>query len=375
MGSVAFAGAVSLGYVAHGFVTPSVPMHDMGVLHVQNKQEMIRYVPSVPACSKPKENCLDTGCCITSGHICFLKYPGVGFCNKTCNPALGYSCGQPPNNRVVAPVAYAPGTNLYCFSVYTNNTGSPKKSWELDLFRTQSKYSLSLFGCNAWDVFSDVTVPIKFDPLRVDTIQVHDVNNEFHVVKRKTTGAWVNWGLFFQVWKKIQEMQKWQQYDYTVKVDADTVFLPQRLQNWLTGKKVTANGIYYSNCKGVQYAFWGAMEVMSQQAVRTYIDNLDECHSAEAQCANTGCDWKFGPWGEDVFAQKCMDRHQVNQVEAFDLVFDGRCPASKPKNEKKNKKWKPSPAECKASYQPALHPFKKPTDWFACYGAITGLNF
>jgi len=170
-------------------------------------------------------------------------------------------------------------------------------------------------------------------------------------------------------------MQKWQQYDYTVKVDADTVFIPHRLQNWLTGRGVTANGVYYTNCKGVQYAFWGSIEVMSQQAVRTYTDNLDECHTAEAQCANTGCDWEYGPWGEDVFSQKCMDRHLVSQVEAFDLVFDGLCPADRPQDEKKNKKWKPSPADCKASHQPALHPFKKPTDWFACYGAITGRQF
>merc|ERR1712228_617609 len=81
---------------------------------------------------------------------------------------------------------------------------------------------------------------------------------------------------------------------------------------------------------------------------------------------------EFGPWGEDVFAQKCMDRHHVDQLAGLDLMIDGMCEEDRPAGEKKNKKWKPSPADCKASNTPALHPFKKPTDYFACVGAITG---
>merc|ERR1711972_481284 len=63
------------------------------------------------------------------------------------------------------------------------------------------------------------------------------------------------------------------------------------------------------------------------------------CHSLFAPCANEGCDWKWGAWGEDVFTQRCMDHHYVDKVEAFDMTTDGACAADRPEGEKKNKKW------------------------------------
>merc|ERR1711963_231171 len=65
----------------------------------------------------------------------------------------------------------------------------------------------------------------------------------------------------------------------------------------------------------------------------------EECHTQFAPCANEGCDWKWGAWGEDVFTQRCMDHHYVDKVEAFDMTTDGACAADRPEGEKKNKKW------------------------------------
>merc|ERR1712008_364875 len=48
-------------------------------------------------------------------------------------------------------------------------------------------------------------------------------------------------------------------------------------------------------------------------------DQLEECHTQFAPCANDGCDWKFGSWGEDVFVQRCLDHHYVDKAEAFDI--------------------------------------------------------
>merc|ERR1719512_292510 len=72
-----------------------------------------------------------------------------------------------------------------------------------------------------------------------------------------------------------------------------------------------------------------------------YLSLLEDCHAANAACAKTGCDWKFGPWGEDVFAQRCMDRGLVAKVEAFDLTLDGNCPKNHPPGLEKDKKWVP----------------------------------
>jgi len=36
-----------------------------------------------------------------------------------------------------------------------------------------------------------------------------DKFGEFHLLKRKDSGTWVNWGLFYQFWVKIREVGKW----------------------------------------------------------------------------------------------------------------------------------------------------------------------
>jgi len=256
-------------------------------------------------------------------------------------------------------------SSLYCFAVYTQNTGSPKKSYDLELLQAQQKYGASIFGCEAKDVFSDVTVQIGGG---ISTIQVNDDLGEFHHLKRKNQGTWVNWGIFYQVWLKVRGFGKWQDKGWTVKVDADAVFIPGRLRDWLSSKKDTPHGVYFENCANVQYGFFGNLEVMSNTAVQVLTSYLEECHEKFAPCADDGCDWKFGPWGEDVFAQRCMDHHYVDKVEAFDLTTDGMCPGDRPADQKKNKKW--HAPDCTKVTSVTAHPYKKPAEYFKCLGEI-----
>merc|ERR1712061_11314 len=85
-------------------------------------------------------------------------------------------------------------------------------------------------------------------------------------------------------------------------------------------------------------------------------------------CANDGCDWKFGAWGEDVFAQRCMDHHYVDKVEAFDVATDGACKADRPAGEKSNSHW--FPKDCSQVSTVTAHPFKKPADYEKCLSAF-----
>merc|ERR1712241_1071677 len=121
-------------------------------------------------------------------------------------------------------------------------------------------------------------------------------------------------GIFIQVWKAIQKEGIWKSKDYTVKADPETVFLPMRLRAKLENQKLYGN-----------------------QA-----------------------------WGEDLFAQKCMDMHGVDKIEGYDLMIDGNCEAHRPESEKKNKKWKPDCASTKTS---GLHRFAKPQEYFECLKA------
>jgi hypothetical protein len=212
-------------------------------------------------------------------------------------------------------------------------------------------------------VFSDVSVPVGPG---YTTVKVEDVNNEFHQVKRKETGAWVNWALFYQVWVKVREVGKWRQGDYVIKADADAVFIPQRLRDFVGKQHDTPHGVYFENCKNVQYGYFGNLEVMSKTAAQVLTDQLEDCHAQFAPCENDGCDWKFGSWGEDVFVQRCLDHHYVDKAEAFDITTDGACKADRPEGEKKNKKWHSE--DCSQATSVSVHPFKKPKEYFRCLG-------
>lgn len=333
------------------------------------QKETIEIMPNRKDCAKPEDNCLwsKEKCCQVTGHRCYLKSPLVGFCNATCTPGNdGANCGQLPESIHVAPVVYKPGTSMFCFSVYTHNTGSEKKNWELDLLRTQLHIGASIFGCGSWDVYSDVEVMLSpGPPIRLSTKRVLDVEGEFHILRRQNGNGWVNTPFFYMIWKRIRTDGRWQHKDWTVKVDPDAVFLPQRLVGHLATQGVTEHGIYFENCKNVDSGFFGSLEVYSNKAFAVLLANLEDCKLN--LCWKGGCGWKWGPWGEDLFAQRCMDRHHVEKIEDFRLTTDGACPADRPKDQRVNKKWKPN---CANTLTPAMHPFKNPRAYFGCLGAI-----
>jgi len=328
-------------------------------------EERVSITPSDAACSVESDNCFWTGCCKTTGHKCYRKHEGFAKCNKTCTPGKQGFTNCEEVSQPSVPVKEDLGTSLYCIAVYTANTGSTKPSTELELLTLQRKYDASIFGCEAQDVFADVEVSLGKG---TTTLKVEDLLNEFHVLKRKGTGSWVNWGMFYQVWMKVRDVGKWYNHDYFIKVDPDAVFLPARMRSWLQGRKDTDHGVYYENCKNVQMGFFGNLEVLTKRAIAALLGNLEDCHEVYAPCANDGCDWKYGPWGEDVWMQRCMDRHFVDKVEAFDETTDGACEADRPEGQKKNKKWHAE--DCSRVITAAVHPFKKPTEYFKCLGEI-----
>jgi len=261
--------------------------------------------------------------------------------------------------KSMTPPAQPRGLQLFCWQMYTSNTGSTKKSYELDLIKTQLHVGASIFGCKGWAVYGDVRVEISPGPPELYTTEV-SIPADAYFAKRKNMGTWVNSMIFFAAWKKMRDEGEYTNYDWVVKTDADAVFLPARLLDRLREQPVTDKGIYLENCKKVMYGFFGNLEVVSIAGWRTFLENLDDCKNTLDYKGNN---WKFGPWGEDLFAQKCMDLHGVSKVWAFDVTTDGACEATRPEGEKKNKKWKP---DCTTAKTPAMHPFKKPADYFNC---------
>jgi len=233
---------------------------------------------------------------------------------------------------------------------------------ELNLLQMQHNRGQSLFSCAEWAVYSDVVAPLGGGDM---TVQVFDTKGDWHILRRKITKTWVNTGMFVKVWKKVQEEGKYSNHNWVIKVDADAVFFPHKLTRALQSAQVPQEGLYMENCKFVDWGYFGNLEVFSKQAFQTLLDNVDTCYDT--------IDWKtgvhggkYGPMGEDLFAQKCMDLMRVSKQENFMLTTDGACEADRPEGQKKNRKWIP---ECGGVSTPSIHPFKKPAQYAACWEA------
>merc|ERR1739837_45836 len=162
---------------------------------------------------------------------------------------------------------------------------------------------------------------------------------------------------------------QYQNADWVLKLDADAIFIANRMRVWLKQNElVPPAGIYLENCKYVDYGYFGNLEVYSTQAFSTLVQNIDSCKQSLNWKVGIK-DGKYGPMGEDLFAQTCLDRWGVRRIEAFDITTDGACPADRPIDQQKNKKWTPT---CAWTATPAMHTFKKVADWIKCHDATTG---
>jgi len=160
-------------------------------------------------CSSANDNCFHTQCCKTAGHKCYLTGDVVAKCMEYCTIGKDSAdCTQLQNSQTLQfespDTKQHPAETMFCFSVYTNNTGTPKKSFELDLLTQQRAKTVSIFACDASAVYSDLSISLGDG---VSTIKVDDTDGDFHFAHRKTEdgtlGPWVNTGLFKQVWKAI----------------------------------------------------------------------------------------------------------------------------------------------------------------------------
>jgi len=317
--------------------------------------------PGGKACSGAGKDCAATRCCNITGYKCYLSAAK----GPVCLDSIAVGASSSPNAVIkMGPKAGdtrpgdlvmwdsslpAPGTSLFCFEVYAKDTGSTKKTYDLELIQAQQKYHTSIFACDDFMVFSDVPVTIG----GIDSVVIKMA----HISKRKSTGTWVNSPAFQAAWSHIKTDGRWSKHDWTVKADPDCVFLPDRLKLKLSGQEVTEKGIYFTNCEHVLYGFFGSIEVISKAAVGNYLASLSAC------MANPKINNKT--YGEDLFAQKCMNSVGVGNVEDFYLTTDGVCDAITVAAVTKAKKKIIHPPDCGMGTA-AFHPLKKVPAYLQC---------
>lgn len=338
-----------------------------GTMTTQDKASYIEKLriagPGGKACSGAGKDCAATKCCNVTGFQCFRtekKGPVCLDAIKVGESAAPYATGKMAPKKGDTQTGDLvlwdsslppPPTSLLCFSVYAKVTGSTKKSYDLELLQTAYSLATGIFACDISLVFSDVPVVIGDDVTSI-------VIDMPHLAKRKSTGTWINGPSFQNAWAAIKADGRWSSVDWIVKQDPDAVFLPHRLKLMLSGQEVTEKGIYFTNCEHVWFGFFGSLEVMSRNAVATYLWNLEAC-KADPKINNI-------TYGEDLFAQKCMNAHGVDNVENFYLTTDGACDAiGKKVKTKAAKKPKVTP-DCTMG-TPAFHPLKTVQKYLACW--------
>jgi len=304
------------------------------------------------------------------------KMDGNGVVPKFAKPFFkpasqgSWTCKHTPNLK---PARSSTGTELFCFTVALSKIGpgaAPKfqNPQHIDLVKTQHHTKTSIFGCEDWQVFSDVEFMLSPGP----PAEIFSTLVDFpKPAVRPNTKLWQNTLLFVNVWRKIAEEGRHTKRDWTVKVDPTTIFLPIRLRKILTHQKQTENGVYLENCKYVRYGFHGSLEVVDQKAAVTYAQHaggcLQEIPWEKAEHAH------FSVMGEDKFMQRCMDLHGVDKIPSSFDVGNGMkeglhttvtCPAHLPKLGKGlAKKWHPP---CNMTKTAGMHAYKNPKLYFTC---------
>jgi len=181
------------------------------------------------------------------------------------------------------------GLELFCFSLIQAQGYEPR------MLAMEHGLGTSIFACEEFSIYSSAVFQIVEG---VYTEQVNsDLKCEFHEI------AW-NTNIFIAVWAKVIADGTFRARDWTVKVDADATFLPDRLRAALQDHP---NAGYISNC---HFGLHGPIEVFSRRAVEalaadygrsvggsrpeTCVQRMPEAITGRAQ------------WGEDMFVDKCL---------------------------------------------------------------------
>lgn len=147
-----------------------------------------------------------------------------------------------------------------------------------------------------------------------------------------------NVAVFYHIWLEVFVDGIYKSHDWTVKVDPDCVFVPQRLRDRLWNFGVSAYEPLYIKNTAESFGFLGPIEVLSQAAVLRLAEmNLTKCPLVEWQ-------------GEDGWLHDCLDGPAgVPFREDTSILYGGG-----------------QIDGCSDSSHVAYHAYKDPWSWNSC---------
>lgn len=211
------------------------------------------------------------------------------------------------------------------------------------LLQTQIAQNKSIFQCDGYAVYSNPVIQLAGVRTRPVDVDLHCPRVTVHADGEEQE-ALSNAHVFVKFWDQVISDGDFRYYDWTVKVDPDAVFLPDRLRKFVRAdyhkEGPLGNGILFNNCKS---GMLGSLEVMSSRALQVYAAGHGHCETLPE---------------EDVYLQKCMAKLGVTEVDNFDLLADKACYKGE---------WHQSPDwnKCTGS-NAAFHPFKSSEAYTLC---------
>jgi len=297
------------------------------------------------SCSWEGENCASTKCCRRTGLKCWEKAPDVwASCAKSCGELkqLGgeWTCKMLGGDEGAHNVASLDEKedldyqSLFCFMVITDGGVVPpgvNVGYEQRIMKSMEKEKASIFGCDGSAIYQGAQSAV----------------GEWKSIK--------NTDIFAKVWGDVKGGGEYLKHAWTVKVDADAVFFPDRLRLKLQKyiKPPPSTALYFHNID-FKFNFMGALEVLSKEAVVTLLEGLPAC------LKHIGTDG-----GEDIFTMQCLDALGVGHMDDFSFLDDKY---AHPGNF--------NLFDVDACNNPAVvafHPYKAVNSWMGCYKVAKGI--
>jgi len=222
-----------------------------------------------------------------------------------------------------SPVCQFSPNRLFCFTVM--------RSWgnDLEILEAQSSRRAGIFGCDERMILSDKEIDLGKTPGEDRTIAISGHDS----ILSEGAGLYKNSDLFLKIWDAVDRDGRYKYMDWTVKVDPDAVFLPDRLKVRLGGGSHSKHHpTFFANCGAkvdVQSSehpnfMYGALEVFSQAAVTTYFKGKHRCQN-EIRAGAAHSMW------EERYMTKCLELLGVamNTWRNLHLLSDAHCDNSK----------------------------------------------
>lgn len=183
---------------------------------------------------------------------------------------------QPPRknvNEIKSLASHEP--RMFCWAVVRPN------SYEVELLNEHLDNNL-ISGCDAWAIYSNVSLEELLVNKSVGA-SLSSPSLRGLALDTKLGGRYnnsLNTPIFIQAWRHIFSEAVFNQYDWIIKIDIDTVFLPDRVRQVLRSHDdISQNAVFFTT-KGTNFDdLTGSIEILSRTAVRAYAEKPELCES------------------------------------------------------------------------------------------------